>query len=185
MAFADLGWHQARIQDIVQRAGVSHGTFYTYYESKAAILDDLVRVSQADFEALAIQPWEAGDVQGALERVIGGFLDLYRRDGVLMHAWLQAARDEPAFGGLYRELRGRFVDRITEQIAAVAAASRRPSAPPARTVAGALAAMVEHFAYSWVVLGEEHERDDVLATLVLVWGSTLNSLAGFDIVRRH
>lgn len=185
MAFADLGWHQARIQDIVQRAGVSHGTFYTYYESKAAILDDLVRVSQADFEALAKEPWEADDVHGALERIIGGFLDLYRRDGVLMHAWLQAARDEPAFGGLYRELRGRFVDRITEQIAAVAAASRRPSTPPARTVAGALAAMVEHFAYSWVVLGEEHERDDVLATLVLVWGSTLNSLAGFDIVRRR
>jgi hypothetical protein len=117
--------------------------------------------------------------------VIGGFLDLYQRDGVVVHAWLQAARDEPAFGDLYRELRGRFVDRITTHIAAVVAASGRAGTPNARTVAGALAAMVEHFAYVWAVLDEPHEREDVVATLVLVWGSTLNALAGFDIVRQR
>ena len=185
LAFTDLGWKQTRVQDIVQRAGVSHGTFYTYYESKTAILDDLVRSSYADLEALAHQPWEADDVRGALERVIGGFLDLYQRDAAVVHAWLQAARDEPAFGDLYQELRGRFVDRITEHIAAVVAASGRAGTPPARTVAGALAAMVEHFAYLWAVRGEPHERDEAVATLVLVWGSTLNALAGFDIVRRR
>lgn len=182
-AFAELGWQATRVQDIVQRAGVSHGTFYTYYDSKAAILDDLVRASQADFYALANEPWKADDVRGALERAIGGFLDLYQRDAVLMHAWLQAARDEPAFGALYQELRGRFVDRITEHVAATVAASGRAGTPPARTVASALAAMVEHFAYFWAVLGEPHERDDALATLTLVWGSTLNALAGFEIVR--
>jgi AcrR family transcriptional regulator len=183
LAFAELGWQATRVQDIVQRAGVSHGTFYTYYESKAAILEDLVRSSQADFIALAEQPWEADDVHGALERVIGGVLDIYQRDAVLIQAWMQAARDEAIFGRLYDELRGRFVDRITEHIAAVAAASGREGGPPARTVASALAAMVEHFAYCWAVLGEPHERDDALATLILVWGSTLNALAGFPIVR--
>ncbi|MGH8896768.1 MAG: TetR/AcrR family transcriptional regulator [Egibacteraceae bacterium] len=183
LAFAELGWQATRVQDIVQRAEVSHGTFYTYYESKAAILEDLVRSSQADFVALAEEPWESDDVRGALERVIGGVLDLYQRDAVLIQAWMQAARDEPAFGHLYDELRSRFVDRITEHIAATAAASGRAGAPPARTVASALAAMVEHFAYCWAVLGEPHERDDALATLTLVWGSTLNALAGFPIVR--
>jgi len=183
LAFADLGWQATRVKDIVERAGVSHGTFYTYYESKAAILDHLVRSSQADFVALAEEPWEADDVRGALERVIGGFLDLYQRDAVLMRTWLQAARDEAAFGHLYDELRGRFVGRITEHIAAAAAASGRPGIPPARTVASALAAMVEHFAYCWAVLGEPHDRDDALATLTLVWGSTLNALAGFPVVR--
>ncbi|MGH8907632.1 MAG: TetR/AcrR family transcriptional regulator [Egibacteraceae bacterium] len=184
LAFDELGWQQARVEDIVRRASVSHGTFYTYYESKAAILDALLRASQADFEALALQPWEADDVRGALERVIGGFLDLYRRDGVLMRVWLQAARDEPAFADLYLQLRGRFVDRVTEHIAAVVAVSGREGTPPACTVASALVAMVEHFAYTWAVLGEPHERDDAVATLVLIWGSTLNALAGFDIVHR-
>jgi AcrR family transcriptional regulator len=181
-AFADLGWQGTRVEDIVQRAGVSHGTFYTYYDNKAAVLDDLVRASQADFDALAHEPWKADDVRGALERVIGGFLDLYQRDAVLMRTWLQAARDEPAFGTLYLELRGRFIDRIGEHVAAVAAASGRQGGPPAHTVASALAAMVEHFAYCWAVLGEPHERPDAISSLVLVWGSTLNTVAGFEVV---
>jgi hypothetical protein len=34
----------------------------------------------------------------------------------------------------------------------------------------------------WLVLGEPHERADVLNSIVLVWGSTLNTLAGFELV---
>lgn len=182
-AFTDLGWQGTRVQDIVSRAGVSHGTFYNYYENRAAVLDDLVRASQADFVALASSRWEASDVRGALERIIGGFLDVYRRDAPILRTWLQAARDERGFSELYRESRALFVDRVAEQLAATVAASGRADAgPPARTLASVLVAMVEHFAYSWTVLGEEHERDDALHALLLVWGSTLNSLAGFELV---
>ena len=182
-AFAELGWQGTRVEDIVSRAGVSHGTFYTYYENKAAVLDALVRDSQADFAALASDRWEADDVRGALERVIGGFLDVYRRDAMLMRTWLQAAREDPRFGALYREARSLFVDRVASNVAATVAASGREGGPPARTVASTLVSMVEHFAYCWMVLGEEHERDDAIASLVLVWGAGVNALAGFEVVR--
>jgi AcrR family transcriptional regulator len=182
-AFADLGWQNARVEDIVQRAGVSHGTFYTHYENKTAILDALVRESREDFEALASDRWEADDVRGALERVIGGFLDLYQRDAVLMRTWLQAGREEPRFGTLYREARVLFVERVAANVAAAVAAGGRAPGPPAETVASALVSMVEHFAYCWMVLGEEHEPDDAVDSLVLVWGAALNALAGFEVVR--
>lgn len=182
-AFTELGWQGTRVQDIVSRAGVSHGTFYNYYENRAAILDDLVRTSQEEFVALASARWEAQDVRGALERVIGGFLDVYRRDAPILRTWLQAARDERGFGELYRESRALFVDRVAEQLAATIAASGRGAAgPPPRTLASVLVAMVEHFAYSWTVLGEEHDRDDALHALLMVWGSTLNTIAGFELV---
>ncbi|MDP9405268.1 MAG: TetR/AcrR family transcriptional regulator, partial [Actinomycetota bacterium] len=100
-AFNELGWHATRVEDIVGRAGVSHGTFYTYYENKAALLDDLVRASQAHLIELASAPWEADDVRGALERIIGGFLDHYADDKVVMRTWLQAAREERSFAELY------------------------------------------------------------------------------------
>jgi AcrR family transcriptional regulator len=182
-AFAELGWQGTRVEDIVQRAGVSHGTFYTYYENKAAVLADLVRTSQADVVALAADQWAADDVRGALERVIGGFLDLYQRDAVVMRTWLHAAREDPAFGALYLESRALFVDRVADQLTALVAAAGRGNAPPAHTVASALVAMVEHFAYCWAVLGERHDRGDALRALVLVWGSALNNLAGFDVVQ--
>ena len=181
-AFADLGWQATRVQDIVQRAGVSHGTFYTYYPNKAAVLDDLVRISQADLSALAAQPWEAGDVRSALTRIIGGLVDLYERDAPILRSWLQAARDERQFSDLYVELRGLYIGRVAENLDAVIALAGQDSVAPSRTIAAALVAMVEQLCYGWLVLGEEHQRDDVIAALVMIWGSTLNALAGFQLV---
>lgn len=181
-AFAELGWQATRVEDIVQRAGVSHGTFYTYYENKTAVLSALVEDSEAEFAALAAAHWEADDVRGALERVIGGFLERYRADAIVMRTWLQAARDERSFSTLYVDSRRLFVDRVAEHVAAAVAASGREAVPPPRTVASSLVAMVEHFAYCWLVLGEEHDREAAVNSLVLVWGATLNALAGFQVV---
>ncbi|MEX0658717.1 MAG: TetR/AcrR family transcriptional regulator [Egibacteraceae bacterium] len=181
-AFAELGWQGTRVEDIVQRAGVSHGTFYTYYENKTAVLSALVRDSEAAFAELAAAPWEADDVRGALERIIGGFLERYRTDAMIMRTWLQAARDERGFSRLYVDSRRLFVDRVADKVAlAFAASGRAPTLPP-HTVASALVAMVEHFAYCWLVLGEEHDPDDVVDSLVMIWGATLNALTGFDVV---
>lgn len=181
-AFEDLGWQATRVTDITRQAGVSHGTFYTYYENKAALAEDLIRSSMHDLMALAAEPWKANDVRGALERVIGGFLDVYQRDRVILRTWLEAARENRRFSVRYLEARGVFVDRVADHVSAVAAASGRVDQPPPRAVASALVAMVEHFAYCWAVLGEDHDRDDAVASLVLIWGSTLNEIAGFPVV---
>ena len=181
-SFADLGWQATRVQDIVQRAGVSHGTFYTYYTNKAAVLDDLVRFSQGDLAALAAEPWEAGDVRTELVRIIGGLIDLYERDAPILRSWLEAARDERQFSNLYVELRSLYIDRVAENLSTVIAMSGREPVAPARTISAALVAMVEHLCYCWLVLGESHEREQVIDSVVLIWGSTLNALAGFELV---
>ena len=41
--FGEKGFYEAQIVDITRRAGVAHGTFYTYFPSKEAILVELVR----------------------------------------------------------------------------------------------------------------------------------------------
>ncbi|CAN5291292.1 hypothetical protein BH23ACT9_BH23ACT9_06550 [soil metagenome] len=183
-AFAEMGWQGTRVQDIAERAGVSHGTFYTYYDNRNAVLIDLVTDTMAAFIELVSQPWEGEDPRTAVETVIGGFLDTYEADGQVMRTWLQASREEPEFGALYLDLRQRFVDRITEQLDVVVdAAGRRGAVPPTETVASVLAAMVEHFAYCRSVLGEKHDREDATDSLVLVWGSAINALAGFQVMR--
>lgn len=181
-AFGELGWQATRVQDVVQRAGVSHGTFYTYYTNKAAVLEDLVRVSQADLVALASEPWQGGDVRGELERIIGGVVDLYERDAPVLRSWLAAARDERQFSDLYIELRGLFLARVAENLDSVVALNDGPSTTPSRTIASALVAMVEHLCYCWLVLGEAHKREDVIASVIVIWGATLNALAGFELI---
>ena len=40
--FAEKGYHDARIDDIVVRAGIARGTFYLYFSDKRAIFEELV-----------------------------------------------------------------------------------------------------------------------------------------------
>ena len=75
--FRDVGYDSARIEDIADRAEVSVGTFYNYYQNKGDIL--VATVSMEVEEVL-----EAGavivdnppdDVPGALQRLIDQYYD--------------------------------------------------------------------------------------------------------------
>lgn len=182
-AFAAGGWQGTRVQDIVTRAGVSHGTFYTYYANRAAILAALLDEVESGFLELARRPWQGDDVRAALEAVIDGFLEHYRVHAAVIAAWTGAAREQAEFGERYRRARSAFVRRVAEQVEATAAASNRGRPPvTAPAVAATLVSMVEHVAWSWMTLGEPDDREEVLRSLVLVWGAALNELAGFEVV---
>lgn len=182
-AFASGGWQGTRVQDVVTRAGVSHGTFYTYYANRVAILESLLDEVESGFLELAQRPWHGDDVRGALVEVIGGFLEHYRAHAPIIAAWLEAAREQPGLSERYRRARSVFVSRVAEQVRATAAASSRGRPPvTAAAVAATLVSMVEHVAWSWMTLGEPDDRDEALRSLVLVWGAALNELAGFEVI---
>ena len=60
--FAQKGYHQASVSDIIQRAGIARGTFYLYFRSKRdvfnSILDEIVKelgrvIKQIDLDSSA------------------------------------------------------------------------------------------------------------------------------------
>lgn len=50
--FGDVGYDQASIVAITQRAGVAQGSFYTYFPSKHAVFVELIREAMADIRRL-------------------------------------------------------------------------------------------------------------------------------------
>lgn len=46
--FADAGYHGASINAIIERAQIARGTFYLYFESKAAVFDSILDHAMAD-----------------------------------------------------------------------------------------------------------------------------------------
>jgi AcrR family transcriptional regulator len=40
--FSDKGYHQTRVSDIIEEAGIARGTFYLYFDSKNAIFHELL-----------------------------------------------------------------------------------------------------------------------------------------------
>ncbi len=136
---ATRGFAASRIEDIVACAGVSHGTFYTYFENKAAILDALIDTAAAQLQAVVDEPWDGPDGQAAVETVIGRFVRVFAEHADVMRVWLEASAHEPHFAGRLTEVRGGYTARVAEVLApGLVGSGHDPT-----HAAGALVAMVE------------------------------------------
>jgi AcrR family transcriptional regulator len=144
VVFSGVGWHRARVEDVCRTAGIGHGTFYAYYANKVAVLEALVRQHADRLYQLAEQPWTSGDVRADVGGVIAGFVALMESDRDIQEIWVAAAPSEPAVAALVEEVRGQFVSRVRENLAAAADAGLTRPDVDIDIAATALAAMVEH-----------------------------------------
>jgi AcrR family transcriptional regulator len=171
-AFAELGFAKARVEDVVTRAGVGHGTFYAYFPNKQAALAALMREHARTLEALASQPWRAGDVRRSLAEVLGGLADLYDRDADMVVLWTEAAAHDPELTAVLDEVRRQFVERIARNVErAQAQGLARPV--DAFTAATALAAMAERTLFLRAAGKEPLDRDLTVEVLVDLWHHAL------------
>lgn len=166
--FADLGYAGARVEDIVNAAGVGHGTFYGYFPNKRAALVALIRENAVTLVELAAQPWGAADVRATLVKVLGGLADLYERDADVIALATEASVQDPELGAVLDEVRRQFRSRIARNIErAQTQGATRPVDP--FTAATALAAMAEQTMYLRAVRGEPLDRDLTVKTLADLW----------------
>src|ERR671937_2181778 len=109
--FGELGFHNAGIVEITQRADVALGTFYLYFPDKRAIFRDLVRALNERLRA-AIRERIRGLDDRLEQEVIGfeTFFDFVRKHRNLYKVILQAETvDEPLFRWHYRTLAEGYV----------------------------------------------------------------------------
>jgi AcrR family transcriptional regulator len=167
-AFAELGYARARVEDVVNRAGVGHGTFYAYFPNKQAALEALVREHAGTLEELAMKPWRAGDVRASLAEVLAGLADLYERDADMLLLWTDAAANDPELAAILDEVRHQFVERIARNVERAAKQGlARPVDP--FTAATALAAMGERTLFLLATRKEPLDRDQTVEVLADLW----------------
>jgi TetR/AcrR family transcriptional regulator, fatty acid metabolism regulator protein len=80
------GFHQARITDIAQAAGISYGLVYHYFKSKADLFDAILKEwwtglfsTMEQFQNRGVSPEEE------LDAIVGYFLDQYEKRPDLVH----------------------------------------------------------------------------------------------------
>ena len=119
--FADIGYHDARVDDIAERAGTSHGTFYRYFGDKGDLLESLCATALAESEALAERaPELAGDDRaGELEDWIGEVCRWFARNRPILRACRArdhgATHDGTAADALVEPLRATLTERLDER----------------------------------------------------------------------
>lgn len=117
--FAERGFHATRVDDICDRAEVSHGTFYLYFESKddlfRTLVDDVVdEMRDLAGELPAIGPGLDG--RRALRGWVAEFHDLYDRYLPVIMAWNEANASDAELARMGAHVLRRFVDRLVERI---------------------------------------------------------------------
>ena len=170
--FAEHGYANARVEDIVDLAGVSHGTFYTYYENKAAILDALVDHAAERLGEVVSDPWVGEDAGAVIRDVIDRFVDALADEGDVIGAWIEAAAHDEHFRDRLRRVRGEYTETVASHLDPVLAGTSHD----ATVAAGALVAMVEGYTTDRLAAGGSAEREAAVTTLAELWFGGLQRL---------
>lgn len=98
--FAEAGYHGASINSIIERAQIARGTFYLYFESKAAVFDSILDQAMADLRArihrIEVDDASAPAPQVQLRDQVVATLDYIVRDRPLATLLLSAGHTPDA-----------------------------------------------------------------------------------------
>jgi AcrR family transcriptional regulator len=168
--FEERGFADTRITDITEAAGMSHGTFYRYFDSKLAIFREIMDRLLEDFRSEAdATPLLGRQPVDRVERANRGYLRAYVRNARMMGVLEQAAIASPELQRMRIDSRRYWVERAESTIRHWQQTGLVASDLDPHYSANALGSMVDRFAYVWLVLGEPFELEPAVETLTALY----------------
>lgn len=172
--FEDEGFDGASISSIVDRAGVSRGTFYIYFESKEDVLRTLAEQIERNIQSMQVGLDETVSEEGVrsydlVRASTRRFLRFYREHARMMAVLEQVATHDDEFRKLRLRMRRSSAVRAIGLIERLQRAGLAPENLDSRYAAIALTGMVDRFAYVWFVLEEDFDEDTAVDVLGRLW----------------
>jgi AcrR family transcriptional regulator len=173
--FSELGYQDTRVADIAAEAGVAHGTFYTYFESKEDVFKAVSTEVLDEIYAELKSPTPIKPIDGRISYANRRFVELYERHAPIIALIEEVSMHDPHFNDMWMTLHKRYIERIERMV------RRRFEADPERfegldpyLTAYALCNMVEKLTFDWLVREQGFEREMVLATMDHIWLKALD-----------
>lgn len=171
--FESQGYHETRVADIVNEAGASQGTFYTYFDSKESVFEEVARLVIGGVLAGLHTDTVEGEPVERIRAALKRFADAYRPAARIVALVEEVGAGTPAVRQLRLSLRDEFVQRSVRGI-------RRwqhdgtadPDLDP-ELVAEALGSMVDQVCHVWWNDGKAFDEDALLDTLTLIWARAI------------
>jgi len=171
--FEAQGYVDTRVADIVREAGASQGTFYTYFDSKEAVFqevaDQAIAQMLADLHADVVADDPVDRIRDSLRR----FVHAYRPAARIVALVEQVGTFTPEMKALRLALREAFVQRTVRGLVRWQADGTADPGLDPELAAEALGSMVDQICYVWMNLGREFDEDALLDVLTTVWSRTV------------
>jgi AcrR family transcriptional regulator len=169
VAFDQRGYSDTRINDVVEIAQTSHGTFYLYFANKEDLVRALVTEAGAEARLLAgalDRPPELGGVPqwSDVRGWVAAYSDLWVRYAPLFRAWTELAAIDPSLEEILHRTFTLMSDALERQISLGAA----DGSIDARTAGMAVLAMLDRFHAMREFVGQtvDDVALDTLATMI-------------------
>ncbi|MFC5748319.1 TetR/AcrR family transcriptional regulator [Actinomadura rugatobispora] len=164
------GFLHARIADICDAAGVSHGSFYTYFVSKEEIFKEVADAVELDLLTLEPAPADADPLQ-RIRAANEHYLRVYRANAKIMKVIHQVATIDAEVRETRLQRQDAFARAIERRIRQLQDAELADPEVDAGYAAHALGGMVAHFADHLFNTGNTAGFDLATATdqLTRIW----------------
>ncbi|MDG2029146.1 MAG: TetR/AcrR family transcriptional regulator [Acidimicrobiales bacterium] len=180
VVFEETGFLDSRISDIAEQAGMSHGSFYHYFESKEQIFRELAE----SLEALLTAPPDEDDKEPELAsdaseyeklvRANGRYLRRYRDNAKIMGVIEEVSRYDDQVKEARIQRQKHFADRAERSIRRLQAENQADSRVDTSIAALALGSMVARSAELWLVEGwDNYDFDTTVEQLTLLWANAI------------
>ena len=181
IVFERDGFLEARVSDIAKEAGLSHGSYYHYFDSKEQLFREVARLQEARLTAPPDDGAEAGaggaDPPPPVERIRRAnrrYLERYRDEARIMGVIEQVSRYDDHVNEVRMDRMKHFAERSERAIRSWQAAGLVDPAVDPGIAADALGAMTARFAEMWLVQGyRAYDFDDAVDQLTRLWANAL------------
>ena len=176
--FQSKGYANTKIADITHEAGKALGSFYTYFENKEAVLEQLAKDLKADIDVrLTGLELTAGEPYDVVRELCSIYWNSCKDHAPELAAIFQASMMDKRFAKRWREIRSDARKNIATIIRTLDESGRVRNSDPEAT-ASALGSMMDYFCYVWLIEGGEVDRpslpDDVaIETMARVFYRTV------------
>lgn len=178
VVFERDGFLDARISDIAEEAGVSHGSFYHYFGSKeeafrevATRIDEFLAAPQHD---IIRDPTSVVPPRRRLEEAIRKHLEGYRAEARIIRVIEQVSHIDPHVRAERAERHGRYLAEMAESIEALQRRGLADARLDPKVAAAGLGSMTYRFPEIWFGLELlDCDFDEGVAQLTLLFVNAL------------
>ena len=158
--FEEDGFIEGRISDIAERAGLSHGSFYHYFDSKEEIFREVAAsVEETLVEPLGgviLDPESRATPQDRLREALRRHLESYRREARIIGVIEQMSRYDKEVSALRMERHARSSQQVADSIRSLQEHGLADPDLDPEIASAALGAMSSRFPELWLVQGAVH-----------------------------
>ncbi|MEV6815649.1 TetR/AcrR family transcriptional regulator [Micromonospora sp. NPDC051296] len=174
--FERKGFIETRVRDVVKEAQVSHGTFYTYFDTKEAIFSAVAHDVVDSMLASMATPIPTTGFDERIRDLVRRFVHAYRPHAQMIGLIEQVGTFSPEMRELRLDIRDTFVRRTRRGITRMASSGMLADPDiDVEYTAEVLGAMLEYSCYLWFCLDKNFDEDRLVEALATVWRKTLRS----------